>query len=352
MKRRARLQDIARELDISVATVSRALSGYPHVDELTRRRVLNVAQQIGYQPNELARALRNERTMLVGLVLPDIRSDFFASAASILQTELEGAGYRVLLGISRDDPEVDREYLLALLGHHVAGIVHVPCTPEGAQAVREIDATIPIIELNRHSKAKIFDTFTANDREGGYELGRHLLGLGHEHAAIITGSPQLSTTTERVRGFRHALVEAGMPSPPVLYGTYTQAWGHEAFAKLMSARTPPSALFVTSNQLVAGALAAAADLGVTIPDELSLVGFDEVYWYSICSPTITTYSLPLEQLGMMAAQMLLRRMEAERAREPQPPPVRCRLAGQLIVRGSAGPVATRRRTRATPARAR
>jgi LacI family transcriptional regulator len=336
--RSPRLQDIAKSLDLSVATVSRALNGLPHVDSQTRRRVLGAAERLGYQPNHLARALRNERTLLVGLVLPDIHSDFFATIAAVLQRELELSGYRSILCITRDDPEVDRQYLLELLRHRVDGIVHVPCTAAGAAFLRELNGTVPIIEVNRHSDNRMFDTFTADDREGARELCTYLRELGHERVAMIAGPKSISTSSDRVAGFRDVFPAA---TCKVIHGSYSQRTGHEAFVKLVDGRRPPTAIFASSNQLVAGALLAGEEMGITIPAELSLVGFDEVYWYSISRPPLTTYALPTDELAVLAVERLVAQMRApEGSQRHNARPTHARLRGHLIVRGSVAPPAT------------
>jgi LacI family transcriptional regulator, galactose operon repressor len=352
--RAARLADIAEVLDLSVTTVSRALNDQPHVDSQTRRRVLGAAERLGYQPNHLARALRSERTFMVGLVLPDIHSDFFATLAAVLQRDLERSGYRLILCITRDDPEVDRHYLLELLHHRVDGIVHVPCTASGAAFVRELNATLPIIEVNRHSESDLFDAFTADDREGARELCTYLRELGHREVAMIAGPEAISTSTDRVAGFRDAFPTA---SSKVLHGPYSQTAGHDAFAQLVSARKPPSAIFASSNQLVAGALLAAEQLGIGIPEQLSLVGFDEVYWYAISRPPLTTYALPTDELAVLAVQRLVAQMGAPRdAPAPSARPTHARLRGRLIIRGSAAEPAplsaTSSRSPARPSRPR
>ena len=333
--RSPRLQDIAEVLGLSVATVSRALNDYPHVDSQTKRRVVAAAERLGYQPNHLARALRSEQTLLAGLVVPDIHSDFFATIATVLQRELEARGYRLILCISRDDPELDRQYLLELLRHRVDGIVHVPCTPTGATFVREVNSLLPIIEVNRHSESRVFDTFTADDREGARELCGYLRELGHHRVGMIAGPPGISTTSDRVSGFRDAFPAAACK---VIHGPYSQDAGYDAFTQLATGRQRPSAIFASSNQLVAGALRAAAELGLTIPRDFSLVGFDEVYWYSISNPPLTTYALPTDELAVLAAERLVAQMRApEASSERDLRPTHARLRGRLIVRGSAGP---------------
>ncbi len=352
--RAPRLADIADALDLSVTTVSRALNGMPHVDTQTRRRVLGAAERLGYQPNHLARALRSERTFLVGLVLPDIHSDYFATLAAVLQRDLEHSGYRLILCITRDDPEVDRQYLLDLLHHRVDGIVHVPCTSGGAAFVRELNETLPIIEVNRHSESHLFDAFTADDREGARELCTYLRQLGHRDVAMIAGPDAISTTRDRVAGFRDAFPATSLK---VLHGHYSQRAGYDAFAELVHGRKRPTAIFASSNQLVAGALLAAEELGLRIPEQLSLVGFDEVYWYSISRPPLTTYALPTDELAVLAAQRLVAQMGAPRDADTlSSHHTHARLRGRLIIRGSAAPPAdvsaTSSRSPARPSRPR
>jgi LacI family transcriptional regulator len=332
--RSPRLQDIANALGLSVATVSRALNDYPHVDSQTKRRVISAAERLGYQPNQLARALRSERTLLVGLIVPDIHSDFFATIATVLQRELEARGYRSILCISRDDPELDRQYLLELLRHRVDGIIHVPCTSAGATFVHQVNPLLPIIEVNRHSESRLFDTFTADDREGARELCGYLHELGHRRVAMIAGPAGISTTTDRVAGFRDVFPPAVCK---VVHGPYSQAAGYDALTKLMGGRQRPSAIFASSNQLVAGALRAAQAMRLAVPQDLSLVGFDEVYWYSISNPTLTTYALPTDELAVLAAERLVAQMRApDGVRQGDVRPTHARLRGRLIIRGSAG----------------
>jgi LacI family transcriptional regulator len=335
MPRAATLRDLAQTLDLSVATVSRSLNGHPHVAEPTRRRVVNAAKKAGYHPNALARALRTEETNLVGLVVPDIRSSFFASAASILQKVLEENGYRVILCISHEDETIDRDYLLSLLELRVDGIVHVPCTPGGAKFIRDAGSFTPLVELNRHSYETIFDSFTADDRDGAFELTKYLIGLDHRRIAMIAGPKAISTTRDRASGFEEACSSANLDETVVRYGDFSSQSSFETVLELMNQPLPPTAIFASSNQLVIGALRACAELRLDIPRDVSLIGFDDAEWYSLCSPPLTTYSLPLEQMGMMAAQLLVSRMTSVPLRDTAPRrATHCRLSGRFIERGS------------------
>ncbi len=334
----ATLRDVAREADLSISTVSRALTGHPHVHEETRHRVRSVAQELGYQPNALARALRRNQTKTVGLVIPDILNEFYASGATVLQSVLEHQGYRLILCISNNDPESDRRYLTALLQQRVDGIVHVPCTPDGARIVRESDDAVPVVELNRLSKSGLFDAVVSDDREGGLKVARYLLQLGHRRIGLIAGPESFSTTGNRLAGFREAFREAGLAVDPslILHGDYSRAWGTQAVYAFMAMSPRPTALFVTGNQITLGALRGLVDLNLRVPDQVSLIGYDDPDWYAVWKPPITTYALPLKEMGLVAAQLLLARMAAAKTEASMP--TVSRVAGQLVIRESCAPL--------------
>lgn len=343
MPKAVTLQDLADRLGISVATVSRALNDHPKVSATTRRRVAAAARTLRYQPNLVARALRNDRTMLVGLVVPDVRSAFFAEAATVLQSVLEEHGYRVILCISHEDPNIERGYLLSLLELRVDGIVHVPCTADGAAFIRDVDSSVPVVELYRHTGGSIFDAVAADDRDGITQLMRHLIGLGHRRVAMIVGPESLTTSRERVAGFEEAAAE--LDQPIVQYGEYSQKWGYDSVRRLVSEPSRPTAIIAASNQLVSGALRALIDSGLDVPSDMSVVGFDDPEWYSLCRPAITTYQPPLYQMGVVAAQLLIRRMSAPAGSSDQHPSTLARLLGKLVVRESCS-----RAPAATPAK--
>jgi LacI family transcriptional regulator, galactose operon repressor len=332
---------------MSVATVSRALNGQKHVRTETRERVEQVAQELGYQPNGLARALRRERTMLIGLIVPDVRSEFFASSTALVQAALEPSGYRVILGVSHDDADIDRSYLIEMVQRRVDGIIHVPCTSEGAAFVTKFPQGPPIVELNRRSGGRHADTVVADDRAGIAQLTRHLVELGHRDIGFIGGWPPASTTRERVAGFTEAVGEAGLEDRArIVSREYSVDWGREAALALLGERRPPTALVASNTQLTAGALQAVAERGLRTPDDVSLVGFDDPPWFTAVQPAITTYADPLEEMSMRAVELLLDRIAHPDARKRR---VHAELPGRLIMRGSTARI-RRRRPRADPSR--
>ena len=333
----ATLRDVAKRVGLSAATVSRALSGHPYVDEQTRVRIVRAARELGYRPNALARALRVQTTRTIGLIIPDIRNDFYAESATVLQGALEEHGYRLILCISNSDPAHDRSYLRTLAEHRVDGIVHVPSSPTDARELEAGGRRIPVVELLRHSPDAPFDAVVSDDREGAAALTRHLLGLGHRRIAMLTGPDAFSTTRYRVEGYRGALREAGVDPADeiVLYGTYSPASGRVQTRQVLAMRPPPTAIFSSGSPLTSGVLRALGDARVRIPDDLSLVAYEDPDWYAISSPALTCYALPLREMGRVAAEHIVARVTAGEGVPPEPAVLR--FSGRLVVRESTAP---------------
>jgi LacI family transcriptional regulator len=343
------VHEIAERLGLSAATVSRALSGHKYVKASTRERVLAAAAEVGYERNALARALRQEQSRLIGLIVPDTRSEVFAWVSAAIQNELHQHGYRVIFGQSGDSASTDEDYLRMFVQNRVDGIVHVPCTPAGAEVLKATASRPPIVELVRRSRGKNFDSFELDDRKGSRIVTEHLLELGHENICMIAGTPAASTTRNRVAGFREAIRKAGVDSSKVriLSGNYSHEWGVQAARRLRVDFPRCTAVFASSNQLASGALSGLRSMGLRVPADLSLVAFEDPVWFSSCEPGITTYAQSLDELGVLAARGILARIADGTAAGRAP--VRARVAGSLVVRGSAAPLRKRRPGRSAEA---
>ncbi len=330
----ATLRDVATSAGLSPATVSRALSGARYVDDATRARVVSAARALGYRPNALARALRAKQTMTVGLIVPDIRNDFYAETASVLQGAFEERGYRLLLCITNNEAESDRSYLSTLAEFRVDAIVYVPSTPTGARGLVSAPKRIPIVELLRHTEDGAYDAIVSDDREGAIALTSHLAGLGHRRIAMISGPETLSTTRYRIAGYREVMRGAGLAAR-IERGPYSPDHGYKATRDLLASEPKPSAIFSSAAPLTVGVLRALKDLNVDVPRELSLVAFEDPDWYASQNPPLTCYGLPLREMALLAVELVTKRLaepsEAER------PPTTLRFSGRLIVRGSTAP---------------
>jgi DNA-binding LacI/PurR family transcriptional regulator len=329
----ATLRDVAVSAGLSPATASRALSGARYVDERTRTRVMTAARDLGYRPNALARALRAKQTMTIGLIVPDIRNDFYAETASVLQRAFEERGYRLLLCISNNEAESDRSYLRTLTEFRVDAIVYVPSTPAGARGLLSAPKRIPIVELLRHTDEGVYDAIVSDDREGAITLTSHLVALKHRRIAMIAGPESLSTTRYRIAGYREVMRSAGLAAR-VERGPYTPEHGYKATRDLLAHESKPTAIFSSAGPLTVGVLRALKDIGAAVPDDVSLVAFEDPEWYAAQNPPLTCYALPLREMALVAVDLVTKRLAERTEAEP---PATLRFSGRMIERTSTAP---------------
>jgi LacI family transcriptional regulator len=327
----ATLRDVAAHAGLSPATISRALSGHRYVDGATRDRAIEAAAALGYRPNSLARALRAKRTMSVGLIIPDIRNDFFAESATVLQSAFEECGYRLLLCISGNDPERDRSYLRMLAEFRVDGLIYVPSMAGGATGLFSAPKRIPIVELLRHSEPGTVDAIVSDDREGSFALTAQLIAAGHRRIAMIAGEASLSTTRYRIEGYREALRQAGL-SAQIVRSSYTPEAGYRSAREVFAREPRPTAIYSSGSPLTVGILRAFKDLNIRIPADVSLVAYEDPEWYAAQNPPITGYQLPLREMAMRAVDRVMARIAADDDADWTPELLR--FPGRVVVRGS------------------
>lgn len=299
------LQDVARAAGVSPATASRALHRPDLVALRTRERVEQVALELGYRPNVLARGLRTRGSRTIGLIVTDILNPFHATLAKGVQDAAEAQGYTVLMFNSDEQPGKERRALETLHGHLPMGLIVVPTarTRENLSVV----SGLPTIELDRASGLKGAHTVMVDNVAGAREAVTHLTGLGHRRVGMIVGNQDVSTARERLQGYCEALETAQVPylEELVLPGDHREQGGRLAALRLLSGRERPTALFVGNNEMTVGAVLAARELGLNIPGDLSVVGFDDSRWAQTMSPALSVVSQPTYELGQLACQHLL-----------------------------------------------
>lgn len=333
----ATLKAVAAQAEVSIATASRALSGHPRVDPQTRDRVREAAAAVGYRPNAAARALKSNRSSLVGLVLPNVDSHFYAGISTRIQKILGEEGYQVIMCLHGEDPAMEREHLLRLQSLPVAAIVHAPTTGRSARAVYE-DAGLEspyVVEVNRRSSDESTDAVCCNDFEGIHQLAATLLEHGHKRIAMITAQPLESTARERLAGLQSAFDDARVAfDPDLVYAKeYSEAWGRDALRQLMALPEPPSAVIVPANVLVLGALEAVADLRLSIPRDLSLVTFADFPWHRLYNPPLTSFERPHDAMAYEVCRLVVRHL-SRLDEAPSARPSVVRVPGQLKIRAS------------------
>jgi DNA-binding LacI/PurR family transcriptional regulator len=329
----ATLKDIAKELGLSPSTVSRALTGQRYVDEATRAAVQDAAERLGYRPNAAARSLRRQSTRTIGLVMPSIISTFNAASATAVHDAAERSGYQTMLCITDDDPVREKDCFDTLAANNVAGIIYAPSSDYG---VADWDSDIPVVEIGRQSSGRRFDSVSANSQEGAEELIRHLVDYGHEKIAVAAGPLDLSPARSSVNGYKSVLGVYGIPviEEYIKAGGPSKEWGHQATDELLAMAERPTAIFATGAQLALGVFEALYEAGLSCPDDMSVVAFQDPTWFRVWKPGITAYSVPMTQIGRLAWQLLQSRIEAGPGNSRASDITTTQLSGVLQVRNS------------------
>lgn len=329
-----KLKDVAMRAGCSVATASRALNGHPTVGPAEKQRVLAAASQLGYVPNNSARALRSQNTRLVGVVIPTLDHAIYAKMVSGLQERLGQHGKSVIISTSDYDLEQERDQAKLLIGRGVetivlVGLEHHPETLEHLRRAGVATLYTYTCELGTGDAAVGFD-----NRHAGAMVATFLIGLGHRRFGMIAGITRGNDrATQRRDGYLAKLSEAGVASKDVivLEAPYKIDSGAAAMRSLMQTYPRPTAVFCGSDILAVGAVKYCHSAGVAVPDDVSLVGFDNLEIAELVTPELTTVNVPAREMGEAAADALFRLgKKEERA-------IITELPTRLIVRGSTGP---------------
>lgn len=331
----ATLRDVAHASGVSISTASRALSDHEYVKPATRARVIEAARDLGYAVNPVARRLRRNRTRTVGLLMPDMHNSSFSSeAARYLQRQLQDYGYGLVIYVTRNDREVELRCLERLRDQEVDGVIHVPATTAGAELLAEGPRPIPVVELFRQSGSEHVDAVIYDSTTAAATLTTHLLGLGHRNIGVVTGVERLESTKRRLAGVYKAVNEAGLPGSCVheAHAELSPQAGSQAFRRLLRQNSQITAVLATSSQFVLGGALAAREMGIAIPDNVSLAGFGDPEWGLLMTPAITSYTLPVEEMAMTAALLVTSRIERPDVSETAP--TKIAFSGTLIARGS------------------
>ena len=329
-----RLKDIARELNVSVITVSKALRGNSDISETTRQRVLKRIKELDYQPNMAARTLATGHSFFVGLIVPDLLNPFFTELATSLGGALRKQSYGLILASSENDPEVEKSEIRMMLARGVDALLIASCqdTLEGFMSVH--NQTTPFVLLDRpfpHLHANFAGT---DDFAGGKLATEHLIELGRKNLAYI-GSPDLSPAADRYRGFRFALRDHDLAlredlilSSPDAEESGDNA-GYDMMQALLKRRPRPNGVFCHNDVVAIGAMKATLDAGLRIPEDIAFVGFDNVKYSKYLQIPLTSVDQSTDLLGQTAAQLALD-LIGKRVDKPQT----ILLAPTLVVRKS------------------
>ena len=306
MKKRATIKDVAALAGVSAATVSRALDNRPEISAETKKRVRSACAQLGYVPNAAARGLAGHATHTIGLVLPDISNPYFSDMATAIEETAAAHGYRVFLSNSLRKKDRELRAIENLVARQVDGILVNPVSPESQLCHREILRGLPCVYLGANHDESLNYVMTDNEA-GAYAAARYLILLGHRDILFLGGRTTSRTRTQRIRGFRRALAEAGLegrelPAPPDV--SLMRQWSYETALELLKGPLP-DAIFAYSDMTALKILEAAEQRGVRIPEDLSVVGYDNIAFGALPRIDLTTVSQHKYRQGQLAVERLL-----------------------------------------------
>ncbi len=323
--------DVARQAGVSVATVSRVLNDSPHVSPNVKRQVLRAVKALNYQPNRTAQRLRARRSCVIGLVISDIQNPFFTSIVRGTEDAAHKHGYSVVLCNSDEDPQKERLYVNVMRAEAVAGVILASTAETNPLVADLIDHGIPVVAIDRRIRDSRVDSILADNIAGAFAAVSHLITLGHRHIGFV-GLPLTRTTgKERYDGYTRALREHGLPVSRrwIRTADAKQQGGHDRTLDLLKSQPSITALFVANNLMTLGALNAIRECGLRIPDDISVVGFDDMPWATLLQPPLTVVAQPSYEIGEKASELLL-----ERFKQPEKPAVHIELKTNLIIRGT------------------
>ena len=332
----ANIRDVAKRAGVAPITVSRYINNSGYCSSGSARADKSCHRRIGLYSNRLASGLRSKHTNTLALVLTDITNPFFTTIARGVEDTASDAGYTVIFCNTDESVSEEQKYLHMLLEQRVDGILLVP-TLSTSNSVSFIQAhNTPIVVLDRRVSGVKVDVVRCDSEVGAYELTRLLLSLGHRQIGILSGPKGVSTAEDRVAGCDRALQEADIDYHGVqkYHGLFTQQSGYEMTLQALANSPKPTALFAANNFIAIGALKAMQDLGVRVPEDVALVGFDDLPPALITFPFLTVAAQPAYEMGRQATRILLDKISAEAADEFQ----EVILPADIVVRRSSGQV--------------
>ncbi|HEX7974915.1 MAG TPA: LacI family DNA-binding transcriptional regulator [Anaerolineales bacterium] len=310
------IQDVARRAGVSPITVSRVINHSRYISQKTVEKVEAAIAELGYVPNTLARSLRSKRTQTLALVLTDITNPFFTTLARGVEDTASSAGFNVIFCNTDESEAKEQRYLQLLLQKQVDGMLLVPARsrPDPVLTVRKQGT--PVVVLDRCVPGVEADVVRCDSEDGAYRLVRLLLDLGHRRIAALTGHTDVSTAEDRAAGYRRALAEAGLAGEEtVLYGAFNQESGYAMARQALSLRPAPTGIFAANNFIAIGALKALQEQGLSVPQDISMVAFDDLPPGLITFSFMTVASQPAYEMGRVGTSLLLGRLSSA---EPAP----------------------------------
>lgn len=304
------LKDIAKHLNLSVATVSKAINGKGRISAETRQRVLSAIEELGYKPNEIARSLRRRTANTIGVIVPDLTNIFYSNVIKGVEKVAWENGYSVIVCNSDEDAEKESAYLQLLLQHQIAGLVIAMVGREVKQLDPYKKAGIPVVFFDNMPKTKDnFDVVTIDNVKASYELTQHLIDQGHQNIAFITGPLHQSTAYDRLQGYQQCMKHHALSIEDkwVSTGEFKFEHGYKVMKKWLADEDKPQAVLAANNFLLYGVMKAAREAGLNIPNDLAVACFDAHDETGLICPQITSVLQPDYDIGVIAGEIIMRK---------------------------------------------
>jgi LacI family transcriptional regulator len=334
------IKDVAARAAVSHMTVSRVMNGAAYVSETVRRRVEAAAQELGYAPNALARALVGQTTGVIGFLASDICNPHIAELARAVHRFADEESYVVNMLVSDYEPERELRALDVLLRRRVDGLIVGPPSSAADARIRELaDQGIPVVAISRGINHPKVPEVIGEVRDSTYQATRHLIDLGHRAIGYIAGSPRVGLGHAKLEGYRAALRDAGVtPDESLVVGSDMSVRDAYLAAQLLLRRTPaPTAIMGVTDTIAIGAMGAIEASGRRIPEDVSVIGFDDIPFAATMHPPLATVAQPTYELGRTAARLLFEQIKRDDTPAEVQAPLRIVVECALVVRGSTGP---------------
>jgi len=328
------LIDIARRAGVAPITVSRVINNSGYVSQSTRERVEAAVRELGYVPNTIARGLRSKRTHTLALIVTDITNPYFTSMARGVEDVAGASNYTVIYCNTDESETKEEKYANMLAQRQVDGVLLVPSCGN-AKTIKFFEANdINVVVLDRRISGVRSDIVCSDSENGANRLVKLLIGLGHKRIAIITGPKDVSTSADRVIGYQQALTDAGLSENELIYyGAFKEQSGYELTNQAMMQLPRPTAIFGANNFIAMGIIKALHDLKLDVPDDISVVGFDDLPDSMFIKPFLTVARQRAYEMGQLATELLLKRISGELSQEHR----ELILPIEILVRESSGP---------------
>jgi len=334
---KATIKDVAKEAGVSIATVSRIVNDMPgQYNEKTKKRVVQTIEKLNYQPNAIARSLRNKKTCTIGFVVPGLQP-FFAEVLEGVQSVARKKGYSIVLCNTDYDPEQEEAYVVNLLERRVDGVIFTSGVMKDEHILRLKEEGIPIVLIEKFMQSSDIPAVVIDNLSAAKKSVKHLLNLGHRKIGYISAPLELVPLRERFEGYKQALLENRVPyDSSVVYIEKTikkedLRSGYKIMKRILQQGNFPKVFFIVSDTLAIGAIKAIKDFGMKVPDDIAIVGFDDIDIASFSDPPLTTMVQPKYQMGAKGMETLIKVMSGVKLRKKE-----IRLGVEIAVRGSCG----------------